>query len=84
LQLSGGPPTHVPPEQASPVVQALPSLHGFVLLTYVQPEAGLQESLVQMLPSSQFSGGPPTHVPTEHVSFVVQALPSLHGLLLFT
>jgi glyoxylate utilization-related uncharacterized protein len=84
LQLSGGPPTHAPPEQLSLVVQALPSLQGSVLLTYTQPEAGLQESFVQTFASSQVSGGPPAHVPPEHASFVVQALPSLQGLVLLT
>jgi hypothetical protein len=83
-QVSGGPPTHTPPKQVSPVVQALPSLHALVLLTYTHPEAGLQESSVQALPSSQVSGGPPTHAPPEHVSPVVQALPSLHGSVLLT
>jgi glyoxylate utilization-related uncharacterized protein len=83
-QFSGGPPTQAPPEHVSPVVQASPSVHEALLLTYTQPEAGLHESSVQTLPSSQASGAPPTHVPPEHVSFVVQTLPSLHGLVLFT
>jgi len=38
----------------------------------------LHESSVQALPSSQLGDGPPTHNPPEQVSFVVQALPSLH------
>jgi hypothetical protein len=84
LQFSGGPPAHAPPEHASFVVQALPSLHGALLLTYTQPEAGLQESSVQRLPSSQVRGGPPMHVPPEHVSPVVHTLPSLHEALLLT
>src|SRR5262249_10607356 len=42
--------------------------------------AGLHESAVQALPSSQWSGGPPTQAPSVlHVSFLVQALPSSHG-----
>src|SRR2546422_309168 len=83
LQLGAGPPTQVPPEHASFVVHALPSLHGAVLFACAQPLAGLQESSVQGLPSSQVGGGPPVHTPPEHASFVVQALPSSHGAVLF-
>jgi glyoxylate utilization-related uncharacterized protein len=83
LQLGGGPPRHDPPEQVSAVVQALPSLHGAVLLTWTQPLDGLQVSSVQPLPSLQLSGGPPAHDPPEQVSAVVHALPSLHGAVLF-
>jgi hypothetical protein len=79
LQVGGGPPRHTPLEQASAVVQAFPSSHGSVLFVWAQPDAGLHESSVQTLPSSQFGGGPPTQVPLEHVSFVVQALPSSQG-----
>src|SRR5262245_44811393 len=43
-----------------------------------QPEPGLQESSVQASWSSQSACGPAWHAPAEHVSFVVQALPSLH------
>jgi len=43
-----------------------------------QPAAGVQESAVQTLPSSQFAAGPPTQSPAEQVSAVVQALPSEH------
>lgn len=74
--------THDPPEQVSLTVQALPSLHGAVLLTWMQPVAGLHESSVQTLLSSQFGGGPLTQLPAEQVSFIVQALPSSQGLLL--
>jgi hypothetical protein len=84
LQLSGGPPTHAPPEHVSAVVQASPSLHGSLLLTYTQPDEGLHESSVQTLASSQFSGAPPAHTPPEQISFVVQASPSLHGSVLLT
>src|SRR5438034_211285 len=77
-QLGGGPPTHVPPLHVSLVVQALPSLHGAVLFVWTQPVAGLQLSVVHTFPSSQLGAGPPTHVPPLHVSFVVQASPSLH------
>jgi hypothetical protein len=48
----------------------------------VQPEPALQPSTVQMLPSSQFGGAPPLQVPLPHVSPVVQAFPSSHGLAL--
>src|SRR5437867_1879335 len=82
-QLGGGPPTHVPPLHVSLVVQALPSLHGAVLFVWTQPVAGSQLSVVHTFPSSQLGAGPPTHVPPLHVSFVVQALPSLHGAVLF-
>jgi hypothetical protein len=88
LQLGAGPPLQVPPPHLSLVVQAFPSLHGLVLSTWTQPPgtpkaAGLQESFVQGLLSSQLSGAPPMQVPPPHVSFVVQAFPSLHGAVLF-
>jgi hypothetical protein len=83
LQIGGGPPWQVPAPQASLVVQALLSLHGPVLSTWVQPEPGLQASVVQTLPSSQPSGGPPAQLPPLQASPVVQALPSVHGALLF-
>jgi hypothetical protein len=49
----------VPPEQASPVVHASPSLQLAVLLVWTQPLAPLHESSVQPLPSSQLSEAPP-------------------------
>ena len=52
-QSGGGPPLHDPPLQVSLVVQALPSVHGALLLAYAQPVAGLQASSVQGLPSVQ-------------------------------
>src|SRR5438876_145920 len=82
-QFFAGPPTHVPPLQASPVVQAFPSLQGSVVRGCVQPVAGLQPSVVQTLPSSQFGAAPPTHVPPLQASPVVQGLPSLQELVLF-
>jgi hypothetical protein len=81
-QLGGAPPTQIPPEQVSLVVHALPSLQGAVLLTCVQPEAGLQASSVHTLPSLQLGGAPPTQMPPAQVSLVVQALPSLHESVL--
>jgi hypothetical protein len=74
-----GVPAQIPAAQVSPVVQTLLSLHGAVLGGLEQPVAGSQTSSVQGLPSLQSGGGPPTHTPFEHASFVVQALPSLHG-----
>jgi len=57
-------------------VHALPSSQEAVLFAFTQPIAGLHESSVHTLPSLQCGGGPPTHTPDEHVSAVVQALPS--------
>jgi len=82
-QFGAVPPTQVPPEQASPVVQALPSLQDAVLLVCVHPVTGLHESSVQGLPSSQLGPAPPTQVPPEQASPVVHALPSSQGAVLF-
>src|SRR5438552_6517697 len=61
------------------VVQALPSLHALVLFACTHnPFAGLQESSVHTLPSSQLTAVP-TQVPFEHVSLLVQAFPSVQG-----
>src|SRR5262245_15510163 len=81
-QFGGGPPWQLPLLQASFVVQAFPSLHGAVLSVWTHPLAGLHESSVHGLPSSQFGGGPPWQLPLLQASFVVQALPSLHGAVL--
>ena len=81
-QFGGGPPTQDPPEHVSAVVQALASSHGLVLFTFLQPAAGLQESSVQMLPSLQLGGAPPTHEPKAQVSLVVHAFPSSHEAVL--
>jgi hypothetical protein len=83
LQTVGAPGTQLPPPQASPVVQALPSLQGFVLFANTQPEAGLQLSVVQTLLSLQTVGAPDMHAPPPQTSPVVQALPSLQALVLF-
>jgi hypothetical protein len=82
-QFGAAPPTQVPPEHVSLVVQALPSLQEAVLLVWTQPVTVLQESLVQEFESSQLGAAPPTQVPPEQVSLVVQALPSLHEFVLF-
>jgi len=84
LHTGAAPPTQTPAEQVSFVVQKLPSLQVAVLFSCLQPVMELHESLVQTFPSSQLGGGPPTHNPPEHMSPVVQAFPSLHGLVLFT
>src|SRR6185369_13912948 len=78
-----GVPVHVPPLQVSFVVQVLPSSHGSVLFVWVQPVAGLQPSSVEGLWSLQSGAGPPWHAPPPQTSSVVQALPSLHGSVLF-
>src|SRR5207247_5537644 len=67
----------LPPLHGSLVVQTLPSLHGAVLFVWTQPVEGLQESSVHGLESAHPSGGPPMQLPPLHLSFVVQALPSL-------
>jgi hypothetical protein len=82
LQFGATPPTQAPAAQVSFVVQALPSSHETVLLMWTQPLAGLHESSVQPLASSQFGAVPPTHAPLAHVSFVVQALPSSQDAVL--
>jgi hypothetical protein len=82
LHTGGGPPTQTPPEQVSLVVQALPSLQAATLFTFTQPVAGLQESSVQTLVSTQLGGGPPMQAPPEQISLVVHAFPSLHVAVL--
>jgi hypothetical protein len=67
----------------SDVVHSFPSLQGAVLFEYTQPDPGLQLSVVQGFPSSQFGAGPPTQCPPAHASPIVHALPSLHGAVLF-
>src|SRR5437899_2751715 len=77
-QFRGGPPTHRPPAQVSAVVQALPSSQGAVFGVFTQPLAGLQESSVHGLPSSQLCAAP-TQRPPAQLSAVVQAFPSSQG-----
>src|SRR5207249_861779 len=81
--LAGCHPARLPPLRASFCLTASPLPYGAVFCCWVQPVAGLQLSVVQTSPSSQLGAGPPTHVPPLQVSFVVQALPSLHGAVLF-
>ena len=75
-------PTHDPPLQASPVVQAFPSSQAALLFVLKQPELGSQRSSVQGLLSLQSVAdvSTPPHVPPVHTSPVVQAFPSLHEL----
>jgi hypothetical protein len=56
LQFRAGPGTQVPPEQASPLVQAVPSLQALVLFVYWHPRTESQESLVQSFASLQLTG----------------------------
>lgn len=65
LHSGGGPPVQTPPAHESLVVHALPSSQAIVLLLCTHPDAGLHESFVQGLESSQFGADPPTHVPAE-------------------
>ena len=75
LQLSEPPDVHRPPEQVSPVVQALPSVQGTLLAVYLQPVAATQASSVQVLPSLHVMAVP-RQAPAAHLSAEVQALPS--------
>jgi hypothetical protein len=84
LQFGAGPPLQVPPPQVSPVVQAFPSLQGFVLSVWTQPLPGSHESFVHGLWSSHSAAGPPLQVPPPQVSPVVQAFPSSQGSALLT
>ena len=73
------PPTQAPPPQASPIVHGLPSLQRTVLLVWTQPVAGLHESSVQTLPSSQSCAAwGQSPCPTQES--IVQASASMHGL----
>ena len=64
------------------------SVHGFrsshdaVFVVLTHPVAGLQESSVQTLASSQLAAGPPTQARLAQVSLVVQAFPSSHEAVL--
>ena len=72
-------PTHTPVLHTSPLVHALPSLHGTLLgpgPTRQLPVLGSQPSLVQTLPSSQ-TCAVPLQTPLAQVSPLVQPLASL-------
>jgi hypothetical protein len=71
------PGTHAPAEQASPCVQALPSVQAALLFGLAQaPVEGAHTLSVHTLPSSQFCGWPATHCPLAHASPTVHWLPS--------
>ena len=72
----------LPPTQPSPLVQALPSLQGWLLELNWQPCLGSQVSVVQGLASSQLVAEPGRHWLWAQLSPAVQALPSLHGAVL--
>src|SRR5215813_7623856 len=73
-------PMHTPPEQLSPVVAALPSSQRMPLLRFSQPTVGgVQRSVVQGFPSTQFLGVP-RQAPAVQVSPTVQALASVHAI----
>src|SRR3972149_6893433 len=74
-----GVPAQIPPPHTSLHVVGSASSHGAVLFAYTHPPAELQPSSVHPFPSLHTSGEPPTQVPPEQVSAVVQAFPSLHG-----
>jgi hypothetical protein len=82
LQTTGAPAWHEPPPQMSPVVQALPSSHEFVLFVWVQPDAPLHASSVHGLLSLQSIAGPPLQLPLLQTSPLVQAFPSSHEFVL--
>ena len=78
---------HLPTEQASPTVHALPSSQALELFTWVQPVTALQASLVHGLPSSQklaTTTAVPLQEPPLHASFWVHALLSLQDRTLLT
>jgi hypothetical protein len=74
------PAVQVPLWQVSVPLQASPSAHvvPFATAVFWQPEAGLQLSVVQTLPSLQLSGVPAVQVPLWQVSSPLQASPSAH------
>jgi hypothetical protein len=81
LQFAAAPGTQAPPAQASPVVQAFPSLHADVLFACWQPDTALHESVVQTFASSQFNAVPGWHTVATQVSIPLQTLLSLQSAL---
>jgi hypothetical protein len=81
LQTSGVPAVHTPAWQVSAPLQTVESGHAvpFATLVVVQPEAGLQPSVVHTLPSLQTSGVPAVHVPFWQVSAPLHAFVSAHA-----
>jgi hypothetical protein len=82
--VTGAPATQIPAWQASPCVQASPSLHvvpSGLLATAQVPVVGSQaETVVHGVAAGQTTGLPPVHAPLWQVSVCVHALPSLHGV----
>ena len=76
------PGTHSPPAHVSFSVQTLPSEHSALLLLFLHPTLASQVSLVQVLPSLQFSAVPGWHAPAPHTSPLVQALLSVQARVL--
>ena len=83
-QLSAAPGVQALSTQASPVVQASPSLHGAVVATFWQPVTGWQASAVQLLPSSQLLAAPGWQALLAHASPTVQASLSVQVAVLAT
>jgi hypothetical protein len=85
LHTRAEPARQLPPEHASPIVQALPSLQAAVVLLVTQPIAGSQASRMQGLPAlALHTSAVPSQAPPRHASALVQALPSSQAALLFT
>ncbi len=77
------PGAHTPPEQTSPIVHTLPSLHAAVLFAYTQPVSALQLSLVQPLLSLHAMTVPDWQLPPAQTSPLVHALLSSHVTVRF-
>jgi hypothetical protein len=86
LQLSGVPAVHTPLWQISLPLQTLPSAQEVPLATgvVVQPNVGLQLSVVHGLPSLQARGVPAVHTPLWQVSAPSQTSASGQGVPLST
>src|SRR5262249_61892267 len=72
-----------PPLSVLFALHAVVPLHLLFFPTRRPSDPGTQLSSVHTFPSSQLGGAPPTQLPPAHVSFVVQALLSLQGAVLF-
>ncbi len=80
-QLGAAPGVHRPSLHKSPTVHGLPSLHGAVFSTNLQPALASQLSSLQGLPSLQFCAVPARQMPPLHASPLVHTEPSAsHGL----
>jgi hypothetical protein len=80
LHESAGPPAQAPPAQVSDVVQALPSLHGAVLLVFTQLPVPLQTSSVQTLPSEvQAVPAATAQLSASSLQELLQTPPVVHG-----